>query len=336
MNTEHVNADQMNAGQMNAGRVRPVRDCAHPVVHHHHGTRTAYVFDRCRCIPCSAANTTAQRARARAIAYGQWQPYIDAQPARAHLHKLIGAGIGLKQVAALTEIPYGTLSRLTHGDTTTGPRPTRRIRPHTAQRILATGTNPNNRAGRARVDATGTRRRIQALAANGWTPTQLAKHLHPDGRDRGCIRRLLTQTTVTAATAAAISVIYEQLWDKPPPTRTATEQRAVTKTREDAAKRGWPPPMAWDNIDTDTQPPVALAQQATTARGGRAYRAAVDEVAITRATDGDHLPLTVEERDEVIRRLSAQGLSIRKIADRIHTSKRTVERRRRATNTAAA
>lgn len=35
---------------------RVARECEHPGHPHRHGTRVAYVLDRCRCEPCTAAN----------------------------------------------------------------------------------------------------------------------------------------------------------------------------------------------------------------------------------------------------------------------------------------
>lgn len=34
---------------------RPTRDCQCKRANHQHGTRTAYVVDRCRCDPCREA-----------------------------------------------------------------------------------------------------------------------------------------------------------------------------------------------------------------------------------------------------------------------------------------
>jgi hypothetical protein len=49
--------------QCNADQVadRPKRNCAHHGQPHRHGTRVAYVKDRCRCPACTAANTAASR-----------------------------------------------------------------------------------------------------------------------------------------------------------------------------------------------------------------------------------------------------------------------------------
>lgn len=55
----------------------------------------------------------------------------------------------------------------------------------------------------------------------------------------------------------------------------------------------------------------------------------VDEIAIERACDGHHVPLTRLERIEVIRRLHARGMSDALIAAHAGIAERTVERTRR-------
>ena len=71
-------------------------------------------------------------------------------------------------------------------------------------------------------------------------------------------------------------------------------------------------------------------------RGG----ADIDEIAVERAVAGYHRvrlqDLTRAEQDEVIRRLTEHGKSVRDIADHLATTERTVCRRRAALNVAAA
>ena len=77
-----------------------------------HGTRARYVLGPgpgpgpgCRCADCRAANRAAENQRTRLIAYGQWQPYVDADQARAHVRRLAVQGIGWKRTAALAGSP---------------------------------------------------------------------------------------------------------------------------------------------------------------------------------------------------------------------------------------
>ena len=224
--------------------------CHHKHADHQHGTRAAYVLDKCRCDPCRAANTRATRERRRAQLYGRWDGLTDAQPARDHIHTLTTQGMGLKQVAAAARISSGTLTKLIYGaprpDGTRRP-PARRVRPDTAARLLA--VTPHLADG-ARIDATGTRRRLQALAALGWSVARLAATANVDRQVLGNAatgRRALT----TAGTARAVTRLYEQLWDTPPPATTGYEQASITSTRNRAARNGWAPPAAWDDDTID-------------------------------------------------------------------------------------
>ena len=70
------------------GRQTVRRRRLHVRARHQHGTRAAYVQDRCGCGPCTAANTAAQRRRSTAIAYGTWTGLLDAAEVRAHVQSL--------------------------------------------------------------------------------------------------------------------------------------------------------------------------------------------------------------------------------------------------------
>jgi len=99
------------------------------------------------------------------------------------------------------------------------------------------------------VDALGTARRLQALGALGWTVTALADH-------SGLGRRTLTaimygeQAATRRELAAVVDATYRQLGD----TRPATWQAA--RARLLAARRGWAPPAAWDDIDDPGETPT--------------------------------------------------------------------------------
>ena len=92
------------------------RDCYHQRVHHRHGTRAAYVADRCRCSPCKEANRTAARARRRAVTYGTWRPYQPGGPTARHLSRLVAAGMTISDIAAAASIARSTVSRLLRAD----------------------------------------------------------------------------------------------------------------------------------------------------------------------------------------------------------------------------
>ncbi len=107
--------------------------------HRAHGTHACYVLDRCGCQPCRDASTAYERRRRHAINRPDevWRPYVSAGPARRHLKRLADAGVGLKQVAKVSGLGHGVLSKLVYGDGARNMGPSRRIRQATADKILA-------------------------------------------------------------------------------------------------------------------------------------------------------------------------------------------------------
>src|SRR6478752_7987021 len=101
------------------------RDCGHRGSPHAHGTRTAYVSDRCGCTRCRAANRAAETHRTAAIASGRWNPYADAQPVREHLERLRQEGLGIERIARLANVSRGTVRRLLSYPSEPGERPQR-------------------------------------------------------------------------------------------------------------------------------------------------------------------------------------------------------------------
>ncbi|HEY9476362.1 MAG TPA: hypothetical protein VIS06_21240, partial [Mycobacteriales bacterium] len=127
----------------------------------------------------------------------------------------------------------------------------------TAQRLLSVHPVPG-----ARVDATGTRRRIQALIAVGWSASQIGGRLGISPTNMwGLSRRLM----VSARTAARVRALYDELWDCPPPARNRWQRVSVSRSTRMAAVRGWAPPVAWDDdsIDDPTAQPHGVRRDAS-------------------------------------------------------------------------
>jgi transcriptional regulator with XRE-family HTH domain len=233
-----------------------------------HGTRACYIFgpdgggDRgagCRCRPCARANRDAENRRTRLIAYGQWKPYVDAGPAREHLRVLAASGIGWKRAAELSGVSTGSVSKLLYGGPGDRP-PARRIRPETEAAIPAVRPSPELLTDGGRTDATGTRRRVQALVARGWSQAKIAARIGMLPGNFGDI--VYRRPAVTAATARAVEKLYAELWDQAPPESSHREKIAANRARNYAAERGWPPPAAWDDIDDPRARPADGWQRA--------------------------------------------------------------------------
>jgi transcriptional regulator with XRE-family HTH domain len=226
-----------------------------------HGTRARYVMGEgpgktpgCRCEACTAANRAYAGQRERKRAYGRWQPGVGAGRAREHLLGLSAAGIGWKRAAELSGVSTGAVSKLLFGGPGERP-PTRRIRPETEQRILAVPLAPRSLAAAAVVDATATRRRLQALVARGYSQAALAARL-------GIGRSNFSQAAasqVTAATERAVSGLYDELWNVPPDESTHRARISASRARNYASARGWAPPLAWDD-DTIADPETGPAE----------------------------------------------------------------------------
>lgn len=231
-----------------------------------HGTRARYVMGPgpgkgpgCRCADCRKANRDDAARRSRLRLYGQWAPFVDAGPAREHVQVLAAAGIGWKRAAELAGLSRGTMRKLMQGGPGKRP-PSKRIRPQTAAALLAVKASPANLGGRAVVDGTGTRRRVQALVAVGWSQAHVAVRigLTPSGMSR----MLLHQDQVTASTARAVRAVYDELWNQAPAGRTRWEKASVARARNHALASGWAPPGAWDDdLIDDPQAPAPSGWQ---------------------------------------------------------------------------
>lgn len=157
------------------------------------------------------------------------------------------------------------------------------------------------------VDATGTRRRVQALAALGWPIGELTKRLGLT--DRG-LSFMYAGTTVTPATAQAVAVLYDELcWTEGP--------SEIAKNR--AQRKGWATPLAWDDDEIDD--PAAQPKGAVVSHD-------IDELAVQLAVNGrlGDRHLTRRESHVAIRRMRELGLSTAEIARRARVSDRTVHR----------
>lgn len=311
---------QARAARVQARRDDPgiVRACHHKQASHQHGTRAAYVLDKCRCRPCRDATAAAERRRSKEKAYGRWQPYVDATPAREHVQALMAAGLGHKRIAALSGVPHGAVSALLYGRYEKGRSrtPTRRIRAATEARLLAVTATEDTLGARVGVDPTGTRRRLQALVAVGWSMSRLGRRLGVEPSN--FTRTVHGPGPVGAATARAARNLYGELADQAPPEANHREKIAASRARNYAKARGWLSPLWWDDetIDNPDHHPAAVATPLPV----------LDEIAVERATAGVPVALTAAERDEAIRRLLERGHNKTEIARRLRLSGATATR----------
>jgi transcriptional regulator with XRE-family HTH domain len=207
-----------------------------------HGTYAKYKLDNCRCYPCCGAGSAYRMNRSRAIAYGTWRPFVDAEPVRQHIQHLRGCGLGLRRIAELAGVDLCQLRRLTTG--MRGRPPIARMRPANAQAIVTVEPTLDNIAPKTVIDAAGSHRRLQALVCLGWSQSKLADRLGMTIRN---FSTLMRTPRITAGKARQIRALYDALWDQAPPEATHHEKSAASRARNYAAARKWLPPMAWDD-----------------------------------------------------------------------------------------
>lgn len=99
------------------------------------------------------------------------------------------------------------------------------------------------------VPAIGTVRRFQALMALGWTGPQIATEV---GISLYSLRSVdyHGSTVVRRETAAAMEAAYDRL------SMTIPDGPYASRAKGVAARNGWPPPLAWDDIDDPHEIPA--------------------------------------------------------------------------------
>lgn len=251
-----------------------VAEC--PPDHAHGRTETCYRWHKCRCAACGARQARSRSQRGRSL--------VAAAPAIAHLRQLRAAGATRAQIAAAASADPRALSALL-------ARPPARMHRRLSAALLAVTVADALAAPAAgRHPARGARRRIQALYALGWS---LESQSAMAGLEVAELRRTLAgRRFVPARVDVAVRQLHRGLWQTPPPTRTDRELRAVRARRQRAARLGYAPTLAWDDIDRDAELPEPP--------GGDVDD--VDDIALELALAGEPVRLLPRER-ATLRRL---------------------------------
>lgn len=157
----------------------------------------------CRCDVCRAGQATYNRDLKREAI----PPYVSAGPAREHIEWLATQGVGLKQIAKVSGVAHGALWKIVYGVPSIGRAPSKRIRPDTAEAVLA--VVPTQGADGSRVPAGPVWADVNRLLGRGWTKSAIAKAI---GQQGGGLQ--LGTEVVTRRHARAIHALL----DEPVPT----------------------------------------------------------------------------------------------------------------------
>ena len=151
--------------------------------------------------------------------------YIDSAEVRDHIAALNRAGMSLESIAADAAMSlYGVQLVLTG----------KRVQKGTADRILRIPLG-----GDGLVPALASRRRLHALAAIGWPLSTIAPRI---GVSPKHISDVFAHERIRADKARRVQAVYEELWNTDGPS---------DASRRRAQRRGWAPPLAWDDETID-------------------------------------------------------------------------------------
>lgn len=308
------------AGKLGAHVKLPPRpkkyDHVCPVDHKHAEASTCFIQHQCRCTPCVDAHNARERNRNRQKAYGRFDTgLVDVAPVREHMLMLGEYGIGYKRVAMLAGFKSSTPARnIIWGRQDPGPRKgemLKRVKRETAERILAVQPVIENLASGQRITSRGTHRRLQALVVAGWSQSKLADHL---GVDATNFTSLMRRNQVFVSTHLAVRDLFDELWNQQPPHEEWRDKIAYSRTLKFAKAHRWLPALAWDDPDTDVEPPAAENDDL------------IDDMAVELALIGERPRLTPAERRECVRRLHRDRWSDGRIAEQIGCTDKTVFR----------
>lgn len=182
---------------------------------------------------------------------------VDATQASKHVQRLVRAGMSVNDVAARTGITRSTVGKLAVGRATRIYRTT-----HEAVlgvRVPARGCRPQ---ADGFIDATGSKLRLQALSALGFTRTLIATEVGVSKRTVGDIRRG-EQRRVHLDLHIAINAAYSRLWNQNPADH-GVPSHIAAGLRTSAAAAGWKRPLDLDEdaLDTPGYQPVPVEDPA--------------------------------------------------------------------------
>lgn len=212
----------------------------------------------------NAASARWQARRRRLMAYGQWEPFVDAAPVREHLRAINASGMPISAVCERLGLPHtSSLQHLLYGRGEYGPG--QQVRRETAQLVLSYWPGLADFPDHARIDPTGTRRRVQALAVRGWPRHLMATEI---GMSATYFKKALHKDRITAHVARLVADLYDAWWDQDP-LEHGLSRIAVNRVRADAARDGFHGPLAWDEetIDDPKALPATDAVQPVATEG---------------------------------------------------------------------
>jgi hypothetical protein len=182
------------------------------------------------------------------VSYGDNNPnWMDAQPVRDHVHVLGARGIGQRRVCALSGVSLWSFRYLMYGAPKRGFPPSRKISADSYRRIMSVQVELDHIAALGKVDATVTVRKLEALAAMGWSQKYIASRMDIAPGNSGMLFR---RTKVSGFRARQVRDLFNELWDKRPERQDGYYYRQLRF----AERQGFVTALAWNDIEDRNEP----------------------------------------------------------------------------------
>lgn len=193
------------------------------------------IWSSCKCPRCRRLNARQAKVRRNLRAVG-----IGNTEAWAAFDSLVDAGIGPRQISQTIGITESTAAGMIVRRRA-GEEPV--LRHTTRKAIVAMAANPPVSPW---VHSCGPARRLQALTANGWAMSEIARITGISETTLNALRIQLSSRT-RRELAEQIREVYDRLWDQP----ATGPVRSISRARNTAATYGWAKPLQWDDDSLD-------------------------------------------------------------------------------------
>lgn len=172
---------------------------------------------------------------------------MDAEPVRAHVRGLMDDyKMPIERIATQVGVSRSGVESLLYGASS-------RVTIDNGQRLLTAHFDLDLLKDSSLVNSVGTRRRVQGLAVIGYGVSAQARLLDRNPQN---FHHALCSSVVRADLARAVRELADRLETIPPPIATTSERISVHKARRQAAREGWAPLAAWDDIDNPRDVPA--------------------------------------------------------------------------------
>lgn len=265
----------------------------------------------CTCRACVTA-ATAEHAKWAYLRQTGRGGHVPADKAIAHIWKLRAAGMTDAEIRTAAELAPPHLYQILR---TQAP-----LLHSTATRILQVPV-PERADGPTRngagVPGLGTRRRLQALTADGWPAKVLDRHCDTGSGYTAYLLRGDANGTIRMSTADTVHAVYDELAGQHPEDHGVPASLAK-QARERAAAKGWAGSGYWDDDEFDNP-------NYTPATTDRELKR--DELAAFRRAEIEHLEQFNLSEHEIADRLGMAYTTVRNIVLEIRSGQRRVRPR---------